>query len=177
MAKLASEARIPRQSTNRYFDILEDTLIVHRCEAFAKSTRKRLIQHPKYYFFDTGVLNALLGNFSASPDRKGLLFEHLFFTQMTAGAAAIDQEYRIATYRTQHGAEVDFIVEHGDAVWAIELKASTNVGSTDLHGLRSFSEHYRGRHTPLVVYLGAVAKQLEGIAILPWQSALRTIGL
>ena len=83
-AKLANEAKISRQSAMRYFEILEDTLIVNRCLPFAKSARKRLVQHPKFYFFDNGVYNALLGNFIASDDRKGLLFEHLFFNTLSA---------------------------------------------------------------------------------------------
>jgi len=32
--------------------------------------RRRLIQHPKHYFFDVGVLNGALGNFRPSPDRR-----------------------------------------------------------------------------------------------------------
>jgi predicted AAA+ superfamily ATPase len=86
--KLASESRINRQSAIRYFEILEETLVVSRCSAFSKNPRQRLIQHPKFYFFDSGVWNALLNNFTASADRIGPLFEHFFFNQLVAAAAA-----------------------------------------------------------------------------------------
>lgn len=175
--KLARDAQIPRQSAMRYFEILEDTLVVHRCEPFAKSDYKRFVQHPKFYFFDGGVLNALLGNFKASEDRKGLLFEHLFFNQLLAGACSRDKDIRISTYRTEHGAEVDFVVQMEGEVWPIELKASTHVGREDLRGMRSFSEFYRKKHTPLLAYWGDVEKDIEGVSILPWQRALERIGL
>ena len=78
IAKLASHAKIQRHSAVRWFEILEDTLLVHRVSAFAKSSRKPLVQHPRYFFFDNGVLNALLKDFVPSVDRKGFLFENLF---------------------------------------------------------------------------------------------------
>ena len=76
-SKVASLAGISRQTATRYFEILEDTLIFHRIEPFAKSARIRLVQHPKYYIFDVGVLNGLLGNFICSDDRIERLFETL----------------------------------------------------------------------------------------------------
>ena len=74
LTKLSSEAKIPRQTATRFFEILEDTLIIRRCEAFRKSSRKRLIQSPRFFFFDTGALNGLLNNFTASAYRIGILF-------------------------------------------------------------------------------------------------------
>ncbi len=177
LSKLASEAAIPRQSAIRYFEILEDTLVVNRCNAFSKSSRMRLVQHPKYYFFDTGVLNGLLANFTASADRKGVLFEHLFFNQLLASAAAQDVELRVSLYRTEHGAEVDLIVELGGEVWAIELKASSNVGTNDLRGFASFQKFYRKPHRQCVAYMGTVKKRIDDVEIFPWQELLKEIGL
>jgi uncharacterized protein len=175
-SKTASQAQVPRQSATRYFEILEDTLIVNRCETFSKSARRRLVQHPKFYFFDNGVLNSLLGNFSASPDRIGNLFEHLFFNQLLASSKALDIECRISTYRTEHGAEVDFIVEWKKECWAIEIKASRQIGLNDLRGLKSFGEFHKKAHQACIGYLGDVEKNLDGIAILPWQKLLQKMG-
>lgn len=177
LSKLSSEAGIPRQSAVRFFEILEDTLLLESCPPFAKSSRKRLVQHPKYYFFDTGVLNALLGNFHASPDRKGMLFEHLFFNQVRAGAFAADEDIRLSSYRTEHGAEVDLIVERKKDLWAIELKASRDVGKNDLKGFRSFREFYGKKYEAIVAYMGDVEKVIEGTMVLPWQKALERMGL
>ena len=48
--RLAAEANIKRASSVRFFEVLEDTLIAIRRDAFAKSERRRLIQHPRYFF-------------------------------------------------------------------------------------------------------------------------------
>lgn len=177
LSKLSSEAGITRQSAIRYFEVLEDTLIVNRCNAFSKSSRKRLVQHPKFYFFDTGVLNGLLANFTASADRKRVLFEHLFFNQLMSSAAAKDVELRISLYRTEHGAEVDFIVEKGKDIWAVELKASINVGTNDLRGFASFSAFYRHPFRACVAYTGTIRKRLGDVDVYPWQDLLREMGL
>ena len=78
--KLANASSISRQSAVRFFEILEETMIIHRCDAFTKSGKRRLVQHPRYFFFDNGVLNALLGNYTVSDDRVGMLFENLLYT-------------------------------------------------------------------------------------------------
>ncbi len=166
--KLSSEARIPRQSAVRYFEILEDTMIVHRCESFSNSHRKRLLKHPKFFFFDVGVLNGLLGNFSVSSDRIGYLFEHFIFNQMVESAASNNESIRISSYRTQHGAEVDFILEKNNEVIAIEVKASKNISTQDLRGLKNFKEYYGKSARAIVLYLGEHPKMIDKIEILPW---------
>jgi predicted AAA+ superfamily ATPase len=177
LARLAADAQIARQSAVRYFEVLEDCLIVHRLAPFAKSARRRLVQHPRYYFFDPGVLNGLLGNFKASPDRIGNLFEHLVFTQITHSALALDKRINLSSYRTEHGAEVDFIVTRDGETLAIESKASRNVGTNDLRGLNSFAEYYGKPHRAMVFYLGAHRRKIGNVEIFPWQDGLNEIGL
>lgn len=177
LAKFASEAQVPRQSAVRFFEILEDTLLVHRCDSFDKSGRRRLLQHPRYFFFDTGVLNGILGNFNASEDRKGPLFEHLFFNQLINSAYAGDVDLRISSYRTSHGAEVDFIIEINDSIWAVEIKASQNIGRHDLRGMKSFSEYCNKKHFKAVAYMGKEPKRIEEIDVLPWQLLIKKMGL
>jgi predicted AAA+ superfamily ATPase len=172
ISKLASEAMVPRQTAVRFFEILEETLILFRSDAFAKSERRRLLQHPRFFFFDNGVLNAILSNFVASLDRIGILFEHLFFSQLRASAAAADKDIRISTFRTEHGAEVDFIVERDNYLWAIECKSSRNVGQSDLRGLTSFAEIAKRKHRPIVAYMGTTPRLIAGVEVLPWQQVL-----
>jgi predicted AAA+ superfamily ATPase len=159
----------------RFYEILEDTLLAHRLDAFAKSERRRLVQHPRHFFFDVGVYNALVGNFEASDDRIGALFEHLLLSQIVATAQSRDVDLRVSTYRTEHGAEVDFIVEIGREVWAIEAKASRNVGPMDARGLRSFAEYFGKKHRTILAYRGDHARRMEGVDVLPWRRVVDQI--
>lgn len=177
LSKLAAAAEVPRQSAVRFLEILEDTLVLRRCETFRKSARRRLIQHPRVFFFDTGVLNGLLNNFVASGDRLGGLFEHLLFNQLNDSAAAHEVDLRLSSYRTEHGAEVDFIVEHGHDTLAVEAKASTTITQVDTRGFLSFADYFGKRHRPVIAYLGATRKMIEGIEVLPWQDLLKDLQL
>lgn len=176
-AKFGSEALIDRQSAMRYLEILEDTLILWRAFPFTKSSKKRLVQHPRFYFFDNGVLNGLLGNFNVSADRKGMLFENLIFSQIYYGAKMSGNRIEIGTYRTEHAAEVDFVVSLNNEIWAIEAKASTNISETDLRGLKNFREFYGKKCHCAVAYEGSVEKELCGVSILPWQKLMKEMGL
>jgi predicted AAA+ superfamily ATPase len=175
LAKIATAAQVARQSAGRWPEVLDDTLLVVRAEAFAKSATRRLV-HPKLYFFDPGVLNGLLGNFTASSDRMGLLSDQLVFTQIVHSAAAFDERVRISTFRTEHGAEVDLVLERATDLIAIEAEASRTVGQSDLRGLTRFQE-YAGRRAHLMVwYLGSERRRIGDVDVLPWQEGLASLG-
>ena len=177
-SKMANESQISRTSAIRYFEILEDTLVVNRCVSFSKTGRARLVKHPKYYFFDTGVWNGLMDNFRASEDRKGILFEHLFFNQILSSAKAHDINLNISTYRTEKGSEVDFIVERNDQVFAIELKSGRQVGPHDLKGLKGFAESFKKPCRSFIAMPTKFQKKVvDGIHIFPWQEVLQEMGL
>lgn len=173
--KFASQAAIERTSASRYFDILVDTLILQPVPAFAKSAKRRLIQHPKFYFFDVGVLNGALSNFSISADRRGNLFEHLCLQMLLSEAKGRDEEVRVSVYRTEAGSEVDFVLEKGDDVFAIEAKATRNLGAHDLRGLKSFTDFY-GKHAKcMILYLGEHEMEIDGIPAYPLPKGIQTI--
>jgi hypothetical protein len=96
------------------------------------------------------------------------------FTHIVASASALDLDIRLSSYRTEHGAEVDFIVEKGRDVWALELKASRTVPPAALRGLRAFADFYGKRHHPVVLCLADEPRRID---VLPWQQALRAMGL
>jgi len=165
---------VPRQTTQRYFEILEDTLLAYRLEAFAKSEKRRLIQHPRFFIFDNGVLNALLTNFNASGDRRGQLFENLFFTQLATSLGYSDLDYRLSSYRTDAGAEVDIILEIEDRIIAIEVKSSIFKNS-ELGGLGSFKKFVGKKVESFVVTPEGPARVVEGIHVMPWQQFLKLL--
>ncbi len=177
ISKLASTAEVPRQTAVRFFEILEDTLIVRRCSAFAHSERQKLTKHPRFFFFDTGVLNGLLDNFRVSDDRKGGLFETLVFNQILVSASALRKSIKISSYRTENDAEVDFIVELDGDTWAIEVKASRNVGRSDLTGFTSFDASYKKKKRKIVVIPEGVDRGIGDVEVRSLVSLLRAMKL
>ena len=91
-------------------------------------------------------------------------------------AAAFDEDVRVSAFRTEHGAEVHFIVERGTDLFAIEGKASRTVAASDLRELERFADYYGKQHRPMVWYLGKEPKRIGDVDVLPWQQGLRAIG-
>lgn len=181
-SKLSAEAGVERTTAARYFEILEDTLLIQRVEPFSFKAHlggvRRIIKHPKFYFFDQGVLNALLQNFKVDELRKGLLFEHFIFNQILSTAKGLDKisNIRLSSYRTESGAEVDLILEFAEEIYAIEIKCSKNVGRSDLRGIQSFSEYMGKKKIKKRIFcLDKRPRTFEDIEILFWEDGMDEI--
>lgn len=176
--KLSQYSKISRHAIPRYFEILEDTLVGHRVFPFQEVPKHvDLIKHPKFYFFDNGVYNGLLGNYVASQDRIGKLSEQLVFSQMMHSAWAQNAVCNISTFRERSGVEVDFITKVDGVLNAIEVKTSEHVSSSDLLGLKYFDETIQVKKNLFVFHFGRKEQKLKNIWILPWQKGLKEMGL
>ncbi len=175
-SKLAQQARVSRTSTVRYFEILEDTLIATRILPYPDATQADMVKHPRLYFFDCGVLNGLLGNFSASADRIGKLFENLVASQLRAAAAAHDEKLELYTFRTRGGLEIDFIARLNNVTWAIEAKATANVHDSDAKALAT-ARPYLSTDVRFVIVIpeGARRRLKSGVEVMPLSAFLREI--
>lgn len=174
-AKLGSQAGITQKTASRFFEILEDSLLVFRLDSYSKESYRRLVQHPKFYFFDTGVLNSLLGSFKITADRRGALFENLAIAAIRNILISHAVQYRMSTYRTTGGSEVDLILEVQDSELAIEIKASKNIGSADIRGLNSFSEVSKKNPFKMIIYLGDYSRKIEDVSVMPFMQAMKFI--
>ena len=177
-SKMSKKSRISRHAIPRYFEILEDTLIGDRVFSFDEIPADiKLVKHPKFYFFDNGVYNGLLNNFTASQDRIGVLFEQLVFSQLKHSAWAQEKELKISSFRDYSGNEVDFVLDLENTKIGLEVKTSDKIISDDLEGL-----HFLQKTAPKIKdlqlwHLGATEKKLGSIWVLPWQKGLKTMGL
>ena len=134
------DAGLGYETARRYLEVLEDTLVAFRVPAWSGSDRASLIAHPKIFVFDLGVRNALLRRPLDRPleDERGLLLEHLVGYELHRRLGTLWPEATLSYYRTRHGVEVDFVLQVGREVWAIEVKASRDVTRSALLGLASF---------------------------------------
>lgn len=145
LSKIAKQAKVPRQSAVRYFEILEDTLIAHRLGPCTFAPGVDLVKHPRYFFFDVGVLNGLLNDFSLGSERKGRLFEHLVFSQIHYTSKALRIDIEIQNFRTRGGTEVDFVFRWKDRIIAVECKSSETVDTSDVRSLHTFAKAVKGK--------------------------------
>lgn len=79
---------------------------------------------------------------------------------------------RLYHFRTRHGAEVDYVVEIGREVWAIEIKASRVVDTRDLRGFQSLAERTRRLTRQMVVFLGSRRQKVGEAEAVPLEAFL-----
>lgn len=177
-SKLSKKAKISRHSCPRYFEILEDTLVGQRLLPFRPLLDSiDLIKHPKFYFFDNGVFNGLLGNFVASLDRVGTLCEQLVYNQLVHSSWAQGKDLEVSTLRTRSGEEVDFILKLENQIFGIEVKHSQDINIDYLSGLQFFNQVFPENKGLFVFHMGTKEQKFGKIWSLPWQQGLRKLGL
>jgi len=124
-AKLASDTEIGKDTIRSYFNILEETLLIHRLASFGRvDTARKSRQKDKFYFFDLGVRNAVLKKIQShfTNTEKGPLLEHLVFQQLFAWISYGKSDIRMSSYRDDRGLEIDFILENETDLLLIEVK-------------------------------------------------------
>ena len=174
-SNVAREAQLQPRTVQSYYDILVDTLIGVKLQAYSKSVRRRLRSTPKFYLFDLGVLNALDRQLRSSPDatRRGRLFEHLIVLETDRMLRYLSIDGRIFFWRTKDDQEVDLLIENrGELIAAVEIKSSSVITPQYFSGLRAFAEE----HPTVPRYIVADVPesfQLQGLAtVLPWREYL-----
>ncbi|MBI3820016.1 MAG: ATP-binding protein [Planctomycetes bacterium] len=114
-SSIGRECRVDSKMVERYYQILEDTLIGNFIEPFHTSIRKRQSQRSKFYFFDIGVANALRRQLRSAPSPHhygyGRQFEHFIILELIRLNSYGRRRQRYTYFRTADGAEVDLMVK------------------------------------------------------------------
>ncbi len=139
---IAQDCGVSATTVSSYFDILEDTLIGYRIPAYTKVVKRRIVQAPRFYYFDVGITNHLLHRkeLVRGTVDYGHAFEHLVMQELVAWLHYTHSEEKLSYWRTYTGIEVDAII--GDARLAIEIKSVEEVLPRHLKGLKAFGEEY-----------------------------------
>lgn len=141
-ANIASECGVSAQTIKSYFGILEDTLVGYMIPAYTKVMKRRLVQAPRFYFFDVGLTNHLLHRDAlvrGTPE-YGHAFEHFIIMELIAYIGYNHKEEKLSYWRTHTGVEVDVVI--GNAKLAIEIKSADEIAKRHMKGLKSFGDDY-----------------------------------
>lgn len=171
---IAADCGVSAPTVKEYFQILEDTLIGRFLPSFRKRPKRRVIQSPKFFFFDVGLANFLLkrGPIAYRSESFGKAFEHFIFQELVAHSHYSGIGYPLHTWRTASQLEVDFILADGRI--ALEVKGTGQVGPAHLKGLKAFCEEYHPQHA-FLVSLDPHPRKIDSITILPWKIFLEKL--
>lgn len=138
---MASELGIQNKTIERYIDLLEACCILRVVPSLSRNPQSEIKLGKKIYFYDNGIRNALIRNFSPLPARtdSGALWENLFFTERLKLHAVRRDGTEIFFWRTRAQHEVDFLEVQNGKVAAFECKSSPKTKTTSI---RAFERAY-----------------------------------
>jgi len=144
ISSIASDIGINARTVSNYFDLLEDMLLSYRIPVFTKRAKRKLISHPKFYFFDVGVYQSIRpkGLIDSTSEIECMALETLVLQELIALNNYYELDYKINYWRTINGHEVDFILYGPKNFIAIEVKRSKKISSSDLKNMQLFLEDY-----------------------------------
>lgn len=176
MAEVARECAVGSKVVASYFDILEDLLIGVRLPAFTRRARRRVVQHPKFYFFDCGVFRAIRprGPLDTPEETDGAALETLVFQVIRATLDALRLPFNLHFWRTVSGAEVDFVLYGEGGLIGIEVKRKRTLGGHDLAGLKAFRDEYPMARC-VVLANTSRRETIDAIEIIPIKEALTNL--
>ena len=163
---VARDCGVSAKTVAEYYQILEDTLLGFHLEPFTRTSKRRAIQTRKFYYFDCGVSNALLGRkLAAKTPEFGKVFEQ-FLVLETIYASFYDRAVeRVQFWRSSSGLEVDLLINEDTAV---EFK-SGRVHESDGRGIQALGEEVPLKNKWIVSREEFPRKLPGGIEVLPWQ--------
>ncbi len=143
-ADLSRSVALPQTTLKRYFALLEATFLVQLLRPWAKNLGKRIIQTPKVYLNDTGLLAYLLGatvdRLKAEGNLAGSVLENFVLMELRKQATWSATQPELFFWRTASGQEVDVVLEdRAGRVVGVEVKAAATLSGNDVRGLQALA--------------------------------------
>lgn len=137
--ELSNTIGLRRAEIEEMIYILEQTYVIFTLKPFHANLRKEITKMSKIYFWDTGLRNMILKNFSPLEERtdEGALFENAIIAELMKNRTVTDTFY---FWQTQQGTEVDLILKIENQILPIEIKYQLT-SLNKLRGLNSFCDY------------------------------------
>ncbi|MBV8803325.1 MAG: ATP-binding protein [Gammaproteobacteria bacterium] len=179
LSNIARDAGVPRQTVFTYFEILVDTLLGNWLPAWTPKAKVKEVSHPKFYFFDCGVVRAIQKLLHDRPTNQemGFLFETFIFNELNAYMSYKNCGGELFYWRTSENIEIDFIWKRANRIVAIEIKSGARWKDEYNNGFKSFLSSKIKPNACYGVYCGEDTLKKEFGWIFPWQEFLKKLYL
>lgn len=125
---LAQECRLSSPTVETYISLLEECFLIKSLPSFSRNLSNELKKSKKIYFYDLGLRNAILNNFSPFDSRpseeQGALFENYFIIERIKQASCHNNLVDHYFWRNRNKSEIDLIETYNDKIRAFDVKLS-----------------------------------------------------
>jgi len=142
--ELSQLVGVDKNTINSYIDLLVQGYVIFKLPSFSKNLRNEIKFNQKIYFYDTGVRNMLIGNFSPLDNRidKGGLWENFLISERIKYLKYNGSLTNSYFWRTTRQQEIDYVEEKSGIITGYEFKWNPKA-KTKIH--KSFIEAYKSK--------------------------------
>ncbi|MCL2182724.1 MAG: ATP-binding protein [Chitinispirillia bacterium] len=127
-AELSGLCGLDAKTIERYISLLEQCYVIFRLSSFSRNLRNELKFSKKIYFYDNGIRNSLIANYSAAQSRQdiGNLWENFLVSERKKRNSYGEHWCNSWFWRTTEQKEIDYIEEADGKISAFEFKWNDN---------------------------------------------------
>lgn len=128
LQELGNQLQMSKNTVERYLDLLSKVFILFKVEGFSRNLRKEITKSSRWYFYDNGIRNAIINNFTSLNNRTdvGDLWENYLASERMKKQAYQKMSKHNYFWRTYDQQELDWLETEADSINAFEFKWSEN---------------------------------------------------
>ena len=175
LSSLANDCGINHMTAKAWLSVLEASYLVTLISPHFNNFNKRLVKSQKLYFLDTGLAARLMGiqtveQLSLHPQR-GALFETWVVGELLKARFNKALSSNLYFWRDHIGNEVDLLIEKGNHLIPVEIKAGQTVASDFLKGLNYWLQLAgKSADKGWLLYGGNQRQTRQNIEVVPWKN-------
>lgn len=122
--EIAKNLQLSQETVSAYISLLEKSFVVFRLSGFSRNLRNEISKKDKIYFWDLGVRNAIIDNFSFLDSRNdvGAVWENFIIAERLKYLSYTEFYCSSYFWRTYSGSEIDYVEECAGELFAYEIK-------------------------------------------------------
>ena len=128
LQELARQLGISKNTVESYLDLLSKVFVVYKVPGFSRNLRKEITKSNRWYFYDNGIRNAIIANFSRLDSRTdvGALWENYLASERIKYQNYTQKTVTNYFWRTYDQQELDWLEEENGILHGYEFKWNEN---------------------------------------------------
>lgn len=169
---LSIECGVDFKTVQAWLSLLQASFIIYLMRPYHSNLNKRLIKSPKLYFFDSGLVCYLLGIRNRSDllthPMRGAIFETMVVGDILKYYMNQGIVPPLTFYRDVQGHELDLIIEQGNSVYPVEIKAGTTITQDYWKNITYFRKSHKSEMRAGIVFADKRSEHINKVDIAGW---------
>jgi predicted AAA+ superfamily ATPase len=159
ISELARDCGLAADTVRRFIGYFKQLFISWQARPFHVNPGKRMMKMSKYFFYDTGMLRSIIGDFKS---HSGQMYENTILTEVKKILSFYGAEKNLYFARTSTGVEADGLLWscNGKIPFFLEVKQAKNSHPKDIRQLKKYVSE-TDNSIGLLTYNGSECMRVE----------------